>query len=160
MRKISKKKLLVAGVATAVIATGGGVALAYWSSTGTGSGSATTGTSTDFVVTSDAATGGPLTPGGPSQTVAFHIKNPGTGNEKLTSVVAEVAKADGSDWSVTTDGLTCSAADYTVDTPNINYGEIPPNTTVDGTVTITMNDLASNQDACQGVTVPLYFSAS
>jgi hypothetical protein len=31
---------------------------------------------------------------------------------------------------------------------------------VSGTVTVSMNDLPSNQNACKGVTVPLYILAS
>ena len=54
------KALVVAGVIT--VATAGG-AYAYWSSLGTGTGAASTGTSSAFVVTTDAATGGPLHPG-------------------------------------------------------------------------------------------------
>ena len=50
------KALVVAGVIT--VATAGG-AYAYWSSLGTGTGAASTGTSSAFVVTTDAATGGP-----------------------------------------------------------------------------------------------------
>jgi hypothetical protein len=152
-----KKRLLSLVVAVAVVAAGGGLAYAFWTATGTGTGAATTGTSTDFTVTSDPATGAPLTPGGASQSVAFTVANTGTASQDLSSVVVTVADATGNPW---TDPAGCSSADYTVGTPDVPYGELAGNTSVDGTVTVTMKNLATNQDDCQGVTVPLYFAAS
>jgi hypothetical protein len=158
MRK-SRKIAIVAGSTVGALAIGG-VAFAYWTSTGDGSGSATTGTSSSFVVTTDAATGGPLTPGGPSETVAFHVHNPSTGDQNLSAVAATVKNADGTSWTL---GLGCSAADYTVSAPTFTdggLGDMAPGADVSGTVTITMNNLASNQDPCQGATVPLFVHAS
>jgi hypothetical protein len=39
-------------------------------------------------------------------------------------------------------------------------GDILPGGTTNGTVTISMNNLSTSQDACKGVTVPLYVAAS
>jgi hypothetical protein len=156
MFRLSKKKAVAAAVVAAT-AVGGGLAYAYWSSTGTGSGSATVGTSTAFVVASLPATGGPLTPGGPSETIAFTVTNPSTGSQKLNSVVASVANSDGSTWSSV---AGCSAADFTVGTPSITYGQITAGGTVSGSVTVSMNNLSTNQDGCKLATVPIYFVAS
>ncbi|WP_424186964.1 hypothetical protein ACOBQX_03780 [Actinokineospora sp. G85] len=153
----TKKRVVVVGAVAGALVLGGGLAYAYWSSTGTGSGSATTGTSTAFVVTTAAATGGPLSPGGPSQTVPFTVTNPGTGSQNLTSVVVTVANADGTPWTAV---AGCSAADYTVGTPAVTYGEIAPGGNAGGTVTITMNNLPSNQDGCKDAVVPLRVVAS
>lgn len=148
------KAILVAAVLT--LSTAGG-AYAYWSSLGNGSGSATTGTSSVFVVTADAATGGPLTPGGPTQTVAFHVQNNNSGVQRLSTVAVSVATSTGTAWTAVPG---CSAADYTVGTPSFTPGDIASGSTKDGTVTITMNNLSTNQDACKSVAVPLYVSAS
>lgn len=148
------KALVVAGVIT--VATAGG-AYAYWSSLGTGTGAASTGTSSAFVVTTDAATGGPLTPGGPTQTVAFHVQNSNSGVQRLSAVAVTVAASNGTAWTAIPG---CSAADYTIGTPSFTAGDVASGATKDGTVTITMNNLSSNQDACKNVSVPLYFSAS
>ena len=159
MKKLSKRnrRITAAVAVVTVLAVGGGMAYAYWSSTGTGTGSATTGTSTGFTVASSAATGGPLTPGGPSETVAFTVTNPGSGSQNLSSVVASVAGPTGVAWTAIPG---CSSLDYTVGTPAITYGQIAAAGVVSGTVTVTMNDLASNQDACKLAAVPLYFVAS
>lgn len=153
----NKKRLAAVVVAGALVLFGGGAAYAYWTSTGVGSGTATTGTSVDFAVATTTATGGPLTPGGPSQTVAFTVTNPGTGAQNLSSVVVTVANADGTAWTAV---AGCSASDYTVGVPAFTPGEIAPSGVVNGTVTITMDDDPVDQDGCKGATVPLYLVAS
>ena len=153
MRK-STKSAVVAGTVLAL--TGGGVAFAYWTTSGTGTGSASSGTSTTWAVTTDAATGGLLTPGGPTDTVAFHVKNNNSGVQHLQGVVVTVANSDGSPWS----SGTCDAGDFTVGTPAVTAGDVASGATVDGTVTLQMNNNSENQDDCKNVTVPLYVSAS
>lgn len=156
MRKISTTaKLAVAGVSVGTLAVSG-VAYAYWSTSGNGSGSATTGTSSAFEVTADAITLGDLTPGGPTDTINFHVKNNNSGVQHLSSVAVTVAKSDGTAW---TSG-TCTAADFLVGTPSYTPGDIASGATKDGTVTIQMKNLSTNQDDCKGVTVPLYVAAS
>src|SRR5581483_8276343 len=100
MARLSRRnKRISAVVAVAIAAAVGGVAYAYWTSTGSGTGSATTGTSANFTVASSAATGGPLTPGGPAETVAFSVTNPGTGTQTLSSVTVSVAGPTGTAWT-------------------------------------------------------------
>jgi hypothetical protein len=157
MRKPSKKVVVGVAAGAILIATAGG-AYAYWTSTGTGTGSATTGTSTTWAVTSDAATGGLLTPGGPTDSISVHVKNNNSGVQHLSAISASVANADGSAWTAVPG---CSAADYSVGAVVFTPGDVASTATVDGTVTIQMiNNLGASQDACKGVTVPLYFSAS
>ena len=153
MRK-STKSAVVAGTVLAL--TGGGVAFAYWTSTGNGAGEANAGTSSTWAVTTDAATGGLLTPGGPTDSVAFHVKNNNSGVQNLQSVVVTVATSDGTPWS----SGTCNADDFTVGTPDFTGGDVASGATVDGTVTLQMNNNDENQDDCKNVTVPLYVSAS
>lgn len=159
--KIAKrtKKFAIVGIAAALVIGGGGAAFAYWTAQGTGTGTATTGNSVDFTVTSVAPVGDPLFPGGPEQTVTFTVANDGAGAgpQTLTSVTVSVANADGSAWTAVSG---CSAADYAIGTPSVVYGEIASGDDVSGTVTITMNNLGTDQNACQGKTVPLYLVAS
>ncbi|WP_375386419.1 hypothetical protein [uncultured Microbacterium sp.] len=163
-RKITKKQRIAAIVAASVLLIGGGAAaFAYWTSTGNGSGSATTGTDTPFEITSTAATGPVLTPGGPSQSVAFTVTNPGTGTQNLTAVTAVVANADGTPWEPTAGAvaLNCSADDYTLVVGAVtSYGDIVANGTATGSVTVSMVNAAANQNDCKGLTVPIYFEAS
>jgi hypothetical protein len=166
MRDLSKRtKVLAAVSAVAVVAAGGGIALAYWTGSGTGHGTASTGTSTNFTVTTAAATGGPLTPGGATETVGYTVKNTSTGSEKLTSVAISVANNDGTAWTAVSG---CSAADYNIDSAGAGLaatdtsaaGDIAGGASATGSITVQMVDTASNQNNCQGVSVPLYLVAS
>ena len=164
--QISLKKKLAAAATVLTVLGGASVAVAYWTSTGTGSGSATAGTSSAWEVTTDAATGSLLTPGGPTQTVAVHVKNNSSGAQGLAQVVARVANADGTAWS----SGTCDADDFSVSgeaagaSHTITYSpveNVAAGATKDDSVTITMiNKTTVNQDDCKSVTVPLYFAAS
>jgi hypothetical protein len=157
MRRFSRRQYLIAVAAAAVVVGGSGVAYAYWSASGSGSGSAKTASGGSFAVTTDTATGGPLSPGGPAQTVPVHVKNTGSGHSQLSTLTVAVANPDGSAWTATPG---CSAADYTVAIGTFAATDLAPNDIYNTTATVTMKNLATNQDACKGVTVPLYFVAS
>jgi hypothetical protein len=163
MKLKSKRTLVLIGVlAVASVAVMG--AYAYFTSTGSGSGSASVGTSTAWAVTTDAATGGPLVPGGPTETVAYHVKNNSAGQQKLQAVAISVANANGSAW---TSVAACSKDDFKLDaaaagatqtdTPAVN---LAPDAQYDGSITIQMVDTGSNQDGCKNASVPLYLYAS
>jgi len=145
MPRLTKKKYLVAGTAVAVVATGG-IAFAYWTSTGSGTGTASTGDSSAWNVTVDSNNLGNLSPAGPTQTVSFHVKNDNSGVQNLASTTASV---------VDTSDAGCTAADFDVSATTIAYGDVASGATVDGTFTVQMKNLATNQDACKNATVNL-----
>lgn len=150
MLRMTKKKAAVVGGVTAALVTGG-VAFAYWTSDGTGTGSVTTGDSVAWEVTIDSTDLAGLTPGGPGETVSFHVKNNNTGVQALQNTVAAV---------VDTSDSGCTDADFDVSATTITYGDIAAGDTVDGTFEITMINRAANQDACKDVTVNLEVNAS
>lgn len=150
MARMTKKKYVVLAGAGALALTGG-AAFAFWTSTGSGTGSATTGTSSAWVVTIDSTALADLTPGGPTESVTFHVKNANSGAQSLQNAAASVTGTSNSG---------CTAADFAVGTPAITYGEIASSATVNGTFTLQMIDRAANQDACKGVTVSLKVDAS
>lgn len=150
-----RRRLIVVG-AVAVLLAGGGAAYAYWTSTGQGDSTADTGTAPIFTVTATPGTGGPLTPGGPTETIDFSVGNTSTGALHLQNVTAQVGNTDGTPWNVG----NCTADDFTVGTPAIVYGDIAPGGTADGTVTVAMINRTVNQNDCQGVSVPVHFVAS
>jgi hypothetical protein len=163
MLHFTKKRVVVLG-AIATLAMGG-LAFAFFTSTGTGAGSASTGTDTSYAVTTDAALGAPLTPAGPTQTVGYHVKNNGSGNQKFTNVAIKIANADGSAW----DGPgTCSASDFSVggEAAGVTHNDtttstnLLPAASASGSVTIQMVETDQNQDDCKSVTVPLHLAVS
>ncbi|MGZ6791627.1 MAG: hypothetical protein ACXVGH_06305 [Mycobacteriales bacterium] len=155
MRTSTKITAVLGGTALAVATAG--VAYAYWTTSGNGSGSATTGTSSPFVVTVDSPATGTLAPGSGPITVNFHVKNANSGVQHLSAVTAAVQTATGGTWSSV---AGCSAADYTVGSPQFTAGDIASGVTVDGTFTVSMNNLTTSQDGCKNASVPLYVSAS
>jgi len=153
--------LLVTGVIALAASMAG---YAYWTSTGTSSGSASVGTTTPWEVTVAAASGPALSPGGAAQSFDYTVTNTGSVDQRLTSVSVSVATSGGSAW---TSG-SCSAADFSVNgaaagTPYVDtqladlYG---PSGYETGTVQVSMVATNTNQNDCKGVTVPLYFAAS
>jgi hypothetical protein len=161
---MSKRAWVLVGI-VAVAATAAVSGYAYWTSTGEGSGSATVGTDTPWQVDTVPATGGPLTPGGPSQTVGYTVTNNSTGHQNLANVAISVANADGSSW----DGPgTCSAADFEVNgaAAGTAYDDttlaqnFAPSAAFSTSIDIQMIDTGVNQNDCRNATVPLYLFAS
>lgn len=150
------KRIVVAFVAVLALA-GAGIAFAYWTSTGTGDGTANTGVATAFTITSDTPVG-TIAPGNAGQTVGFTVTNPSPGPLYLNVVTVTLANADGTPWVPPTG---CLIEDFTatISTPP-PVGDVPGGGSVGGEATVTLDNTAVNQDACQGVSVPLYFVAS
>jgi hypothetical protein len=151
MFKITKKKALVAGIATVVVVGGASAALAFWSTTGTGNGSATTGTSTALVVTVADLTAGDLSPNGPTDNVTFTVQNTNSGAQNYSNAVATVTS---------TSNAGCTAADFNISNLATTYGDLQPNATANGSFDLKMIDTGLNQDACKGVTVHLKVDVS
>ncbi len=155
-----------------------GVAYAYFSSTGTGTGSATVGTSTALTVTGTSAS--TLYPGTTSS-ISFTVSNPGTGHEQLTSIQLASVKAcvgSGSSWNGSscsnsgTEATTCESVETGATDgntanfwmPNVSENQDvaggASNATVTNNGTLTMNDLSSNQDACKNANLTLNFTTN
>ena len=165
MRILKSKKViaLILGTAVAAFLTVG--AYAYFTSSGNGSGSATVGDSTTWAVTTLSATGGPLTPGGPTESITYQVKNNSTGSQKLSSVAISVANNDASAWTAVSG---CSKSDFSIDgaaagltfNDTAHAANLAPGATATGSITLQMVDSGGNQDGCKNATVPLYLSAS
>lgn len=151
--KTKRGTLLVASLATALL-VGGGVAFAYWTTTGSGTGSAAAGTSSAVVVTQTNTVTG-LYPGGPAQDINLNIANSNSAAQRLETVVVSVSS---------TSDAGCTAADFTVTDATIG-AEVPSGATnayagSTSGASIKMKDTAGNQDACKNVTINLAFNAS
>ena len=155
MRKLSKKTLAVA--TTVVLLSGGGAAFAYWTNTGSGTGSAASGTNLPVTVNQTSTITG-LYPGQTPQTLAGDFTNPNAGPTYVTAV---------------------TATGYTIDATHVTAGcAVSGNYTLGGTagvnadvaagsnkgawtgLTIVMNNLGTNQDACKGATVTITYASS
>jgi hypothetical protein len=175
MKLFTKKRSIIGLIAVVAVAAMAFGAYAYFSSSGTGTGTATVGSSTAFVVLEGAHSGGPLFPDPPIggtniQTNTYTVHNPSAGNQNLNQVVIKVANSDGSTWSSQTDNTkpACTAADFSVGgqsvgsswTDTSQAGDLTAGQTVTSHVTVELIDNGANQDNCEGLTVPLYYSAT
>jgi hypothetical protein len=166
-RTIPRKTLIATLAVSTVIVVGGGIAFAYWSTTGSGTGTVGVGTNTAVVVTQDGSPGG-LVPGGAAQPIDFTVTNPSA----TTPVqIRTVVIGFGSGFVA-----GCSAADFvlvqpskpSVGTPlalaagaSLSFTSVGSATATAPTgATIAMVNSASNQDGCKSSSVPLSFTVS
>lgn len=101
-----------------------------------------------------------LYPGGAAQPISFSVTNTSGGNEHIGQVSISVSSI-----SQTPAGQalgTCDPSWFVVNgNPVVINAEIPPGTTDYWSVaSLSMTDTATSQDACQGATVSLAFSAT
>lgn len=152
--RFSKKALIATGTGAVVAMAVGGLALAYWTTTGSGTGSATNATSNGTIVLHASFAAG-LTPGA-SEPVSYTADNTNSSSLQVGTVTAVTSI----DSTHATAG--CLAADFTVP-PAVENQTIP--TTTSGVAltngsTITFADTAVNQDACKGATVTLTLTSN
>jgi hypothetical protein len=151
----TKGTVVVLGIVAALAVAGG--AIAYFTSTGSGTGNAKVGSASNWTVAVGAYTGGPLYPGAGSENVPFTITNASSGAQELQTTTAALTKdAGGGVYDTTTQAYVdgCQASWFTVTdntpTPAVDLAGGAQYTS--GNATVTMQDSQSNQDSCQGLT--------
>jgi hypothetical protein len=158
-RKIGRKRGVAALSVIAVLALAGG-AFAYFSSNGSGTGSATVGTATNFTVTPAAAVGS-MYPGGGSSTFSYVVNNPSSGAQYLTGTTAVVASSGGNIVDGGSAVTGCSAAWFTASNTSPSAQDLAGSTSSSsGSVTVTMSDSGTNQDPCKGHSPQITISAN
>ncbi len=153
MFKISKKKQLLAGIATIALIVVGGSAFAFWTSIGSGTGSAGTGTTSNIVVNQTSSVAG-LAPGLAAQTLSGNFDNPNTSPTYVTAVTATVTA---------TDKTGCTASDYTIAGTALVGAEVQTGSAVGAWSGLTIqfnNKPGTNQDACKNAVVTISYTAS
>jgi hypothetical protein len=159
MNKLPRKRLVLI-VTAALLLTGGGIAFAYWSAGGSGTGSATTGTSV-AITANQTSTVTNMRPGDSAQTLSGTFTNTNTGPVYVASVVASISSVD---KAVGAPSGTCDATDYTLANATMTVNaEVASGTGVGAWTgaTIKFNDkVATNQDACKGATVNLAYTVN
>ena len=148
MRKISNKKKAAAVLGAGALAiTGGGVAFAYWTQSGSGAGTAATGTTSSVTVVSTTPTSN-LYPGG-SVALSGKFDNPNPGSVRIGTVTATVGTLP--------EG--CVSGDFSSSGTAAVNAEIPTGSNVGSWsgITLSMNDTGVSQDACKTATIPVTF---
>lgn len=145
MRKLMRKRILVPVAAIAALALAG-IAFAYFTSSGTGSGNATVGTASDVTITG-VSFDSTLYPGG-STTVRFTINN--TSTDTAVQVGDVIADTSAGTNGITASSLAagCDASWFTFDPVTLNTS-IPAGRSVPETGTLHFAESNTNQDACK-----------
>ena len=158
MGLIRRHKRVAALVVVATL-TLAGVATAYWTTGGSGTGTADTGTTNDVVVNQTSAVID-LYPGGPPQALSGNFDNPNAGPVFITAVTAVVDPA----FNAQADLLkpACTAADFAIGGAAPVGAQVAPGVGVGGWagLNISMLNTAFNQDNCKNVNVPIIYTAS
>ena len=158
MRKFPRKALVAGGlVATIAI---GGIAFAFFTNAGTGSGTASVGTSS--TVTLAGTITGTLYPAGAPASVSVLVTNPGSGSQYVGSVTLASITTDAAhsacDLSVSGANRAFTMADISVASTLTKSGTAGDHTTVSGS--LQMNDTGIAQDTCQGAPLTLHFTSN
>jgi hypothetical protein len=144
-RYVTKKRVILLGIAALAIALGTG-AFAYFTSSGSGTGTAGVGSSSTIQLSS--GTVGGLFPGGADVPVTVTIHNPGSGAEYVGTVSGSVADNGG-----------CSGTWFQVD--NVTYGAT---LAAGGSDTVSTNvrmlDSGTNQNACQSQSMTINWTSN
>jgi hypothetical protein len=155
---LTKTKKL-AGLTAALVLVGGAVAFAYWTAGGSGTGTASTGTTAAITVNQTSVVTA-MGPGVAAQSLSGTFDNDNDGPVFIATVTAAIGEITGG-------GPTCEATDYTLSNPvsDVN-AEVPAGTGVGSwgatdTPTIAFNNKSDeNQDDCKNATVEIVYTAS
>lgn len=157
MRKFTMKKQVLVSLSVIAILAVAGIAVAYFTSQGSGTGTATVGNSSN--VTLHGTVTSTLYPGS-SSPVTFTVDNPSPGAEFVKTIHLESITPDAGHASCSV-VISGGNPDFTMldvvanqDIPSGNGNAV----TAQGT--ITMNDTNVNQNACQGATLTLNLTSN
>ncbi len=135
----------------------GGAALAYWTQSGSGSGSATAGTTAAITVYQN-STISTLRPGGPSGALSGDFTNPNPGSVTISSITATV---DAFSSQTNVAKPPCTQADFAIGgTSGSNV--VPTGTRVGSWsgLTVSLLDNGLNQDNCKSRTISITYTAN
>jgi hypothetical protein len=147
MKKFLKSKKGIALLATMVAAVAAAVgAYAYFTNIGTGTGSATVGSSDVIALSGDVADS--LYPGGADAPVTVSISNPGSGTQHVGTISGTVANNG-----------ECLGEWFVVD--SINYdADLLAGTSDTADTAVRMLDSGAPQDVCQGKSLTITWSSN
>jgi hypothetical protein len=152
-RKLTRKRLAIAAgaVLTVVIA---GTAYAFWSSGGSGTGSASVGDpGAQSVSISQTGSINNLSPGGSAQTVSGTVSNPNGNAVHVGTITASITG---------TSNPGCPASEFSLPqaTATVNQTLAANTGTASFTgITVRLAETGVNQDDCKGVSISLGFSS-
>jgi hypothetical protein len=154
MRFFTKKRAVILGVVAAMAFSA--AAVAYFTTGGSGTGSATVGTSSTALITQTNTLAAlyPTT----SQAVNLNINNPGSGSQFVNAVHLDSITADAGHSSCDVSSSGANAA-FTMADVTVNE-TLAAGATTSKSGSLARNDTGVSQDSCQGATLTLHFSSN
>ncbi len=172
MKRHMGKKIVVI-LATVVIAAGvAGLAFAYFTDSGSGTGTAKVGTSTGWTVAQSGSYSGTMLPGAGTSVVTYTVTNASSGHQAIASagkVTSAIVNDGGTPALVKSGGSAvtgCLASWFHAATPaavgSPSYPiDLASGASQDYTVDVTMdNSTTVNQDACKNITPDVTMSVA
>lgn len=155
MGKFRGKLAVAAGLVLALAI--GGVAFAFWTQGGSGTGSATAGTTSAITVNQTSTVTG-LYPGGTAAALSGDFTNPNSGPVNISSITAVVHAFSSS--LVDNTKPACTEADFAIGGTS-GANTVPAGTHVGSWsgLTVSMNAGSANQDNCKGVSIQIDYTA-
>jgi hypothetical protein len=143
---------MVSALAVVAVLAIAAVAYGYFSTTGSGTATATVGSSSALTI--HGTVSGNLYPGS-SSTVTFTVDNPSSGKQRVGSISLEKITPDAGHSTCSTT-ITGGNPDFTMAEVAVNKVFGPGNgQSVTQTGSLAMNETGVSQDACQGATLTL-----
>ncbi|HEY7961953.1 MAG TPA: hypothetical protein VID29_08535 [Solirubrobacteraceae bacterium] len=157
MGRFVRKKEVLIPIGVVVGLAVAGIAGAYFTNLGSGTGTAAVGSSSSVTLHGTVASA--LFPGS-SSTVTFTIDNPSPGSEFVNTIhLASITPDAGHSGCSTV--ITGGNPDFTMADVSASQGFPPGNgQAVTATGTLLMHETGVNQDACQGATLTLNLTSS
>ena len=160
--RLFKRKAVVVVMALAMVIGTSATAFAWWSSSGTGDGTAPVANPgvSNITVNQDPMTG-ELFPGGDAVVLSGDFDNLTGDAVHVHQVTATLAKVTGGGTVGTLDA--CTIADFTLDTATVTVDdEIEPGSGVGdwSGIAVRMVDRDANQDNCKGASVVISYTSS
>jgi len=127
MSKFSRRAKIVVAGAVVLTAVGGGVAFAFWSTSGAGTGTGSTSGGASSLTVAQTAAPTDLAPGVAAEAVSGTVTNGATNNAYVNTVTVSIASVTKASGAVG----TCDATDYVLTNPviTINKDLTPGQTT-------------------------------
>jgi hypothetical protein len=160
MSHLKSRRVLI-GLGAIVSLALAGAAIAYFTSTGSGTGTASVGNASNWTVNVATPSGGPLYPGAGSQTFQYTVTNAGSGHQQLNATATSVpGDANGDILTSGAPQAGCKAIWFTAANTPVAPTNLAGGASVTSSVTVTMQDSNTNQNACQGKSPDVKVDAS
>ncbi|HJU46699.1 MAG TPA: hypothetical protein VJ689_01095 [Gaiellaceae bacterium] len=157
MKRFRKRTLVLLAIGVVAIVAAFG-AYAFWTQSGSGTGSATAGTTNTITVNQTSTVTG-LYPDGPAAPLSGDFTNPNASEVHISSVTAAVSSITGAG----TDGTkpACTIADFAIGGSS-GPTDVPVGTNVGSWsgLTISLVDNGLNQDNCKNATANISYTAN